>query len=1004
MPDPSTSIFPVRSNSLASTVSSSGASLTRRSRIRKRTRTTTTTSRPEDVPTEFDAVLDISASYSLEPASDPAIDPITSETQNNPTAAHSDTGRDTHSNADTQSNALADTSYGTFGPIGKEKTPARGGSASGQTPNTQLVPERKVDIVSAAPIMKGKGRHSNLPRLTSPPSSFRPTPSDGDNVRSSVRDSLLTQQSSTSSSVYPLSTSTDTESPPSPVSPVEQQERGMPIPAVDLDGPRVQEFDADDVAYRLRLLMKNSYFLPPAHSKPLPSDFPSAVNATKKAPAPTFLDLFRVGKARSKPSSPETVSPVVRVTSDSTTVSGYAPRDLVRPIPQPFRSAPGSQRMARPRVVVVREKVDDLDAAAKQAEVDLKTHELLVERERTGRRCRLEIFDGIVDPTDSVDVPLPSANYPLALQASALHGLGIEESVGAAVLAERLPPPGSPASTLDPTEDAWRKALLHEAVGHSLNNSAVSLSAGHSTPSRSPRYPRSAESLNGKMIQQQRVMLNQKILSHPILDPCDDTEPPSSPTRALPANLTGPPATLTAALIPDIHRLSNYAPLRAETPVPHTPLSPPPRRPFGNSQYSRSQTDLSPAKREALAQHSKRALRKSISSPMLSDAYDVRTAGTGTPTKGPMPSFSISPAPSSLHRSSEITNTSRYTSSELEDIVPNEPSRPSLSLSVHSHDGRPFSVSEYSQPSPTASAFRDRWSDGYYSAASQPSLAQTPREASLSPVSHMSRFTTMSPPPRPSSSVAGIALTPAPRPGYLPFHSTPSRTVEPCRSSSELSRGTFRSFASASAAQHLQSPTPLNINPSVISFHSALHSAPPPSSTAEFFDHIQGHANAMDDLYDSEDSVSDLDQDITAVYPPSLQQHAPMQLGDFSTQDVIHGATVPYYPSGIVTDRKKPVGNVAAKSPYFTNLKSSPHSLTQLSLSQHSREHLVDDDSSNSACRLGTAGEDNVRRWQREQLVLEESSKRLDGMVVQHMQAERDTLKRIAQTAKVPKS
>ena len=52
---------------------------------------------------------------------------------------------------------------------------------------------------------------------------------------------------------------------------------------------------------------------------------------------------------------------------------------------------------------------------------------------------------------------------PFAFQASA-QGLGVESSVGAAVLA----PPGTPGVwSLDPDEEASRKALLKEAVGHS---------------------------------------------------------------------------------------------------------------------------------------------------------------------------------------------------------------------------------------------------------------------------------------------------------------------------------------------------------------------------------------------------------------------------------------------------------------------------------------------------------------------------------------------------------
>ncbi|KAH7884518.1 hypothetical protein F5I97DRAFT_1467358 [Phlebopus sp. FC_14] len=1001
MPDPtsSTPSGTSRSNSLASTVSNSGASLTRRARTatRKRSRTITGGSGQSSTHSEEDRVLDISAAYCAEPAPNTPTSP--SETPDNPVTTQPPARTGISSNTDIQSRDVdrSNGTFGTFGPLVKDPEGLENGNSSNTLSDSRKGKPPEQTVTSTV----GKGRYSNSSRFTSPPSSFRPTAVDGDQVRSSMRDSLLTQQSSTSSSVYPVSTSTGTESLPSPLSPA-VQECGMPVPTFDLDAPKIQEFDTDDVSYRLRLLVKNNYYLPPAHSKPSLSDFPPSPINAKKTPAPAFLELFRVGKAKSKPSSPDpanNVSHVLRVTSDSTTASGYIPRDLGRPSPQKYRPSPGNQHMTR--VAVVREKMDDLVAAAKQAELDLRTHDFRPDRDRSSRGVKSSVFDGIVDPTEAVDVPPPSANYPLALQASALHGLGIEESVGAAVLAERLPPPGSPGfSIFDPREDAWRKALLREAVGHSLDNSvatsAASLSLGHSTPTKSPRQPRSSESLHRQVVYQQRKMLDQKILSHPVIDP---SEPPATPTATSVLNPTGLVATLATS---DLRRLSNYAPLRAETPVPHTPLSPPPRRQLGNAQYSRSQTDLT-AKREPMAQPPRRVLRKSISSPMLSDS---RTSGTKTPMKTPppLPSLSVSPAPSSIHtdnmnRMSRVTTASRYTSSEHEDMVgiaEGPVSRPSFATT----DGRP-SISESLQPSPTVSAFRDRWSEGYYP-NSQPSVPEPlnhSRESSTGPAQHIPRLSTMSPPPRPSSSFTGKALTPAPRSGYLPFQPSSRTAQSPSRSSSEQSRGTFRSFTVSPLPSPARLSASLNFNVSVNSFHSALQSAPPPSSTTEFFDHIQGHPNAMDDLDESDDGVSEMDQDLTAVYTPLSHRPSLTPLGNRSTPNIVRGAQEPYYPSGIPKERKKPVGHIPPKVPYFSSVKSSPDSLSYLSLSQHSKEHLVEDPPSTRR-----TGEENVRRWQRDQQALEESSKRLDGMVIQHMQAERDTLKRIAQTAKVTKS
>ncbi len=66
----------------------------------------------------------------------------------------------------------------------------------------------------------------------------------------------------------------------------------------------LDDMDADDVSYRLRLLMQNNYYLPPAHLKPF--DYSPVSESPKKpaksSPSPsTFLDIFKVGKLRSNP-------------------------------------------------------------------------------------------------------------------------------------------------------------------------------------------------------------------------------------------------------------------------------------------------------------------------------------------------------------------------------------------------------------------------------------------------------------------------------------------------------------------------------------------------------------------------------------------------------------------------------------------------------------------------------------------------------------------------------
>lgn len=142
MPDSSSAIFPgaTRSNSLASTVSSSGASLTRRSRIRKRTRTTTESSRPECVPSEFDTVLDISASHTQELVSTSVDGP--SETPIDPPASHSETGNTT-SNPNTSNGTC-----GTFGQAGRKGTTTPGSGGVGPA-GSQPEPPRRVEIIAA---------------------------------------------------------------------------------------------------------------------------------------------------------------------------------------------------------------------------------------------------------------------------------------------------------------------------------------------------------------------------------------------------------------------------------------------------------------------------------------------------------------------------------------------------------------------------------------------------------------------------------------------------------------------------------------------------------------------------------------------------------------------------------------------------------------------------------------------------------------------------------------
>ena len=239
--------------------------------------------------------------------------------------------------------------------------------------------------------------------------------------------------------------------------------------------------------------MQNTYYLPPAHSKPFVDPCPSTDSSKKsplKAASPTFFDIFKFGKKQSSGSEQKPTiapsGPMLRTTSDTSTFSGFlSPQPSKYPKQQ--LSVPGIPTM-RPepkkgRVVVVRERMEDLELVARQVEEDLKIRE--AERRRNASiSSQSEVLqDDLVDPTDCVDLPPAPSNIFFGPQASILNGMGVETSVGAALLADQLPPSSPAMWSTDSDDMAWRKALLHAAVDHSMNNTPVATaSRSRSTP------------------------------------------------------------------------------------------------------------------------------------------------------------------------------------------------------------------------------------------------------------------------------------------------------------------------------------------------------------------------------------------------------------------------------------------------------------------------------------------------------------------------------------------
>lgn len=140
--------------------------------------------------------------------------------------------------------------------------------------------------------MKTKARARSVPRARvasspSPPPSTCSTayPSAARTRQQQQRDSVLSQQSS----LYPPSTVTSTSAFSGPETP---PEHSLDLPLLDVD----------DVSYRLKLLVKNNYFLPPPHLKPTQHQLSALPTTPLKSP--TLRTLFRPNKSPKSPQSP----------------------------------------------------------------------------------------------------------------------------------------------------------------------------------------------------------------------------------------------------------------------------------------------------------------------------------------------------------------------------------------------------------------------------------------------------------------------------------------------------------------------------------------------------------------------------------------------------------------------------------------------------------------------------------------------------------------------------
>ncbi|KAI0368741.1 hypothetical protein BV20DRAFT_947576 [Pilatotrama ljubarskyi] len=951
-----------------------------------------------------------------------------------------------------------------------------------------------------------------------------------DPSRANFRDSILTQVSATSSSVYPASTSVGSRTESS--LPYTEDQDGGDMSYPDIVSPENLEFDPDDVSYRLRLLVNNSYFLPPAHAKPTPMAlFSHSQDAAQKSKPATsgFLDFFRIGKSKSKPTSPvpgsppalDSNGPILRTTSDSPSASGLLLRVQAQ-VPAPIQTAKPAGPPAASRVVVLRERMDDLATAAKEAEKEIRS-KADGRKPKTPTTPRDRFVDDVIDPTDAVDLPPPSADALFAVQASAMFGLGPQDSVGAAVLADRLVPSSPGIWSLSSEEEIWRKELLREAVSHSLGNtpeSSFSSGDGRPMPMSPPPQSEATSPTPSVMVAQRRV--GQRIVEDFSIHtaPSVASSPSSPPAEVQTIQVTAPPARDSVYSFTEKspkaseHPLLTAAdpPVRAETPAHmHTPLAPAPRKQLVNPLYSLSEPDLAETVAKASdpssssSQASFHTVRKAASTPRMSGSEDGQTQrAVSSLSPPPIPDYpgihrGLSPAPRTLEGMPSFTtchteSDSRYSDDSMSFRTPMDTdiemsgARPSMSMSIPS--GRPsISVSEYSVPSPTASAFRDAVfgscrppsSLSRRSATSilEPMRAEVSRPPSVTP-----RSAATSPPPRLSSSVAPTVLPPPPRPPAIRPTYRPSTSTRDSRSPGTQSGNSIMVPSPSSDIAQVQevsvqssisssspSPSPGGLlaarrgQGSPLSLHiptqypqPGIRSAPAPSSSPDFFDQIQSTiSNAMDDLETSDESSDEDELSLEgAEHARSRYNHPPpprspaeavetaevfveprtqaisnrassssarpsiMRLGNHSTPQLspapsfVTAEPVPQY----TLDRKKPVGNVASMTRRsFTSVRSVKKGKGILSAPKSpilpigpvpsSPSHSYAFGAGVSSSNVGS-GRDDKRpatapssdgRLKPEQdggrRVQRESIQKFDGMLLQHLAAERDRIKQI---------
>jgi hypothetical protein len=122
-----------------------------------------------------------------------------------------------------------------------------------------------------------------------------------------------------------------------------------------------------------------------------------------------------------------------------------------------------------------------------------------------------------------------------------------------------------------------------------------------------------------------------------------------------------------------------------------------------------------------------------------------------------------------------------------------------------------------------------------------------------------------------------------------------------------------------------------------------------------------------------------------------------MRLGNHSSPYVGRASAA----TPILANSKKPVGNIPATGSFFTERRSGKSDqghgppVSTFDFYQYAQQHPLVPAAEHNTPRRPHTSDQTVRDWQSSQRA-QESLRRLDGMLIQHMEAEKNTIKRIA--------